>query len=66
MGFAILPRLNFQANPSMASKDDHYTHGAMDISQHQRSYAGFLSFVKYSLVFILLVMAFLAFFRTHG
>ncbi|HEX4105878.1 MAG TPA: aa3-type cytochrome c oxidase subunit IV [Rhizomicrobium sp.] len=50
----------------MASKEDHYTIGSMDISQHQRAYAGFLTFVKYSLVFILLVMVFLAFFRTHG
>jgi hypothetical protein len=50
----------------MASKDDHYIHGSMDMSQHQRSYAGFLSFVKYSMGFILLVMIFLAIFRTHG
>ncbi|MGH6828494.1 MAG: aa3-type cytochrome c oxidase subunit IV [Rhizomicrobium sp.] len=46
--------------------DDHYTHGAMDISQNQRSYAGFVGFVKYSLAFILLVLIFLAVFRTHG
>jgi hypothetical protein len=52
-----------QANP-MA--EEHYTHGAMDMSQHQRAYAGFVSFVKYSLGFILLVMVFLAIFRTHG
>jgi hypothetical protein len=50
----------------MATKEDHYTPGSMDISQHQRAYAGFLTFVKYSLGFILLVMAFLAIFRTHG
>lgn len=49
----------------MASHDDHYAHGAMDISQHQRAYSGFVSFVKYSLAFILLVMVFLAIFRTH-
>jgi hypothetical protein len=46
--------------------EEHYTHGAMDMSQHQRAYAGFVSFVKYSLGFILLVMVFLAIFRTHG
>jgi hypothetical protein len=50
----------------MATKDDHYVPGSMDISQHQRGYAGFLTFVKYSLGFILLVMVFLAVFRTHG
>lgn len=50
----------------MATKDDHYTPGSMDISQHQRAYSGFLTFVKYSLGFILLVMVFLAIFRTHG
>ncbi len=50
----------------MATKDDHYTPGSMDISQHQRGYAGFLTFVKYSLGFILVVMVFLAIFRTHG
>src|SRR5579884_2241658 len=37
----------------MATKDDHYTPGAMDISQHQRTYAGFLAFGKYSLGFII-------------
>jgi hypothetical protein len=46
--------------------EEHYIHGAMDMSQHQRAYAGFVSFVKYSLGFILLVMVFLAIFRTHG
>jgi hypothetical protein len=50
----------------MASQDDHYVSGSMDMSQHQRAYAGFLTFVKYSLGFIFLVMAFLAIFRTHG
>jgi Bacterial aa3 type cytochrome c oxidase subunit IV len=50
----------------MTTKDDHYVPGSMDISQHQRGYAGFLTFVKYSLGFILLVMVFLAIFRTHG
>ena len=50
----------------MASHDDHYVSGSMDISQHQRAYAGFLTFVKYSLGFIFLVMIFLAAFRTHG
>ena len=50
----------------MASHDDHYVSGSMDISQHQRAWVGFLTFVKYSLGFIFLVMIFLAIFRTHG
>jgi hypothetical protein len=50
----------------MASKDDHYIHGSMDITDHQRAYSGFLHFVKYSLGLILVVMVFLAIFRTHG
>jgi hypothetical protein len=45
---------------------EEYKHGAMDISTHQRGYHGFLTFVKYSLGFIFLVMIFLAIFRTHG
>ncbi|HEY4274460.1 MAG TPA: aa3-type cytochrome c oxidase subunit IV [Rhizomicrobium sp.] len=50
----------------MADHDDHYKPGAMDISQHRRAYAGFIVFTKWSLGFILLIMAFLAIFRTHG
>ncbi|MES2254101.1 MAG: aa3-type cytochrome c oxidase subunit IV [Pseudomonadota bacterium] len=46
--------------------DDHFTPGSMDISQHQRAWAGFVTFVKYSTGFCLLIMAFLAVFRTHG
>ena len=49
-----------------SNKEDHYVPGSMDISAHQRGYAGFLTFVKYSMIFIGLVMAFLYFFRTHG
>ena len=50
----------------MASHDDHYVPGSMDISQHQRAYAGFLTFAKWSSAFILLITVFLAIFRTHG
>jgi hypothetical protein len=50
----------------MASHDDHYVPGSMDITQHQRAYAGFLTFAKWSMGLILLVMIFLAVFRTHG
>ena len=50
----------------MSDHDEHHTPGSMDISQHQRAYAGFLTFAKWSTAFILLIMAFLAVFRTHG
>ena len=46
--------------------DSDYKPGSMDISQHQRAYAGFLTFTKWSLGGILLIMILLAFFRTHG
>ena len=40
--------------------------GSMDISQHVKAWAGFTSFVKWSMIGIGLVMVFLALFRTHG
>ena len=45
--------------------DSDFKHGQMDISQHQRGYAGFLTFTKWSIIGILLIMVFLAIFRTH-
>jgi hypothetical protein len=50
----------------MAHDDSHYTPGSMDISQHQRGYAAFLTGVKWTLILILAIMAFLFFFRTHN
>ena len=50
----------------MSAPDSEHTPGSMDISAHQRSYAGFLTFSKYSLVGIVLIMVLLAVFRTHG
>jgi preprotein translocase subunit SecG len=50
----------------MADHDSHYVHGSMDISQHKRGYAAFLTGVRWTLGFILLIMIFLAFFRTHN
>ena len=50
--------------PRMALPHDSDT-GSMDISQHQRAYAGFLTFAKWSLIGIVLIMIFLAIFRTH-
>jgi hypothetical protein len=45
--------------------DSDYKPGSMDISQHLRAYAGFLTFTKWSLIGILAIMVFLAIFRTH-
>jgi hypothetical protein len=49
----------------MAHESD-YQPGSMDISQHKKSYLGFLAFSKYSLIMVLLIMVFLAVFRTHS
>jgi hypothetical protein len=52
----------------MAGHDDShgdYKPGSMDMSQHQKAYAGFLTFTKWSLIGIGLIMVFMAFFRTH-
>ena len=43
-----------------------YQPGTMDISQNRKAYLGFLTFTKYSLVGIFIIMALLAIFRTHG
>jgi len=50
---------------SAQHESDHHP-GSMDISQHRKFYLGFLTFTKWSMIFIALVMIFLAFFRTHG
>ncbi len=49
----------------MANETD-YKPGTMDISQHRKSYAGFISFTKWSFAGIMLLMIFLAIFRTNG
>ncbi|HWY62103.1 MAG TPA: aa3-type cytochrome c oxidase subunit IV [Rhizomicrobium sp.] len=50
----------------MAHEDSHYTPGSMDISQHKRGYAGFVTGVKWTLTLVLGIMVFLAIFRTHN
>ena len=40
--------------------------GSMDISQHVKAWAGFTSFVKWSIIGIVVIMGLLALFRTHG
>lgn len=49
----------------MAHEAD-YQPGSMDISQHRKFYAGFISFTKWSFAGIVLLMIFLAIFRTNG
>jgi hypothetical protein len=49
----------------MASDHQDYQPGQMDISEHLKGWQGFTSFVKWSLIGILLIMVFLAVFRTH-
>ena len=46
--------------------DSDYKPGSMDISQHHAGLCRFLTFTKWSLIGILLIMVFLAIFRTHG
>jgi hypothetical protein len=43
-----------------------YQRGNMDIKDHVKGWQGFTSFVKWSMGGILLIMIFLAIFRTHG
>ncbi len=49
----------------MASDNQHYEHGQMDISSHTRAWAGFVAFVKWSTIGCLLIVALLAVFRTN-
>jgi hypothetical protein len=65
-GFAIVPAAYRGISPPMTQNDSHYTPGSMDISQHKRGYEAFLTGVKWTVGFVLLLMAFLALFRTHN
>jgi hypothetical protein len=49
----------------MAHETD-YKPGSMDISQHIKSYHSFLTASKWTFGFVLLLMVFLAIFRTNG
>lgn len=48
---------------------EHKEHGSsagrMDISEHQRTWKGFLVLIKWSLIAILLIMGLMAIFRVH-
>jgi hypothetical protein len=48
-----------------ASHGSDFQPGSMDISQHKKTYAGFLTATKWCFVLILAIMVFLAIFRTN-
>ena len=51
----------------MAAGSAHgYEPGKMDIRDHVKTWHGFVKFAKWGLIFNLLIMIFLAIFRTHG
>jgi len=41
-------------------------HGEMDITEHVKSWEAFTSFARWSILGIIVLMIFLAIFRTHG
>jgi hypothetical protein len=45
---------------------DHYEPGHMDISQHKKTWAGFVKFIEISLVLIGIAMFLMMLFRTNG
>ena len=42
-----------------------HTHGSMDIREHVKTWHGFVKLVKWGIVLNILILAFLAIFRTH-
>jgi hypothetical protein len=50
----------------MATDTHEYQKGTMDMTAHLRGWKGFTTFVKVSMAGILLIVLFLAIFRTHG
>jgi hypothetical protein len=63
--FAIFRPLSKDSWGAEMAHDNDYQIGSMDISQHKKAYTGFLVFSKWSSVGILLIMVFLAIFRTN-
>jgi hypothetical protein len=49
----------------MADESD-FRPGSMDSSAHKNAYQGFLTGSKWTFGFVMLIMVFLALFRTHG
>jgi hypothetical protein len=64
--FAIFPPLSERTRGAEMAHDNEYQPGSMDISQHKKSYAGFLTASKWTFGFVMLIMVFLALFRTHS
>jgi hypothetical protein len=62
--FAIVPPISRLQGSLMAHESD-YQPGSMDINAHKKAYAGFLTGTKWTFGFIMLIMIFLAIFRTH-
>jgi hypothetical protein len=52
--------------PAMSHDDSHFTPGSMDISAHKRGYLAFLSGAKWTVIFVLGIVVFMAIFRTHN
>jgi len=46
--------------------DHGYEPGGMDITQHKKTWAGFVKFINWSLAGIGVLMLFMLIFRTHG
>jgi len=57
--------MNFQGT-RMAAHGEHSESATGDLREHLRTWKGFTSFIKWSMVGIGLIMALLAIFRTHG
>jgi hypothetical protein len=51
---------------AVMAHESEYQPGSMDISAHKKAYQGFLTGSKWTFGFIMLIMVFLAIFRTHG
>lgn len=49
----------------MASDQNGYQPGSMDITAHEKTWIGFVAFTKWSTIGLLTIMAFLAIFRTN-
>ena len=56
----------FTIKRGLIAHESDYQPGSMDISAHKKAYAGFLTGSKWTFGFVLLIMVFLAIFRTHG
>ncbi|MEM7641285.1 MAG: aa3-type cytochrome c oxidase subunit IV [Pseudomonadota bacterium] len=43
---------------------DQHEHGKMDTTEHEKTFAGFVNFAKWTVIVIIAVLVFLALFRT--